>query len=66
MILQFFELNANGSTASWSAMADWGGLLDDIAYGLAEDQNGKFVLAGSSGNTTLKHSHWQELTPTHL
>jgi uncharacterized delta-60 repeat protein len=49
-----FELNANGSTASWSAMTDWGGLLDDIAYGLAEDNNGKFVLAGSSGNTTTK------------
>lgn len=49
-----FELNANGSTASWSAMADWGGLLDDIAYGLAEDNNGKYILAGSSGNTTTK------------
>jgi uncharacterized delta-60 repeat protein len=47
-----FELNSNGTTGSWSAMADWGSTLDDIAYGLAEDNNGKFILAGSSGTTT--------------
>lgn len=49
-----FELNSNGAIGSWSATADWGSTLDDIAYGLAEDNNGKFVLAGSSGNSTTK------------
>lgn len=49
-----FELNSNGSIGSWSATADWGSTLDDIAYGLAEDNNGRFVLAGSSGTSTNK------------
>lgn len=49
-----FELNANGANGSFSATADWGSTLDDIAYGLAEDNNGKFILAGSSGTETTK------------
>ncbi|MDD4575593.1 MAG: T9SS type A sorting domain-containing protein [Bacteroidales bacterium] len=49
-----FELNSNGNIGSWSAKADWGSTLDDIAYGLAEDHNGRFVLAGSSGTSTNK------------
>ncbi len=48
------ELNSNGSVASWSATADWSSILDDIAYDLAEDNNGKFILAGSSGTNTTK------------
>jgi len=49
-----FEINANGSTGSWSALADWGSNSDDVAYGLLEDVNGKYVLAGSSGTTTAR------------
>lgn len=48
------EIGSDGSIGSWSTMADWGSLLDDIAYGLAEDNNGHFILAGSSGNATNK------------
>jgi uncharacterized delta-60 repeat protein len=48
------ELNANGTTGTWSALADWGTLLKDIAYGIAEDNNGDIVLAGSSGNASSK------------
>jgi uncharacterized delta-60 repeat protein len=48
------ELNADGTAGTWSSKADFDSNLDDIAYGLAEDNNGKFVLAGSSGNTTSK------------
>ncbi len=48
------ELNADGTAGTWSSKADFDSNLDDIAYGLTEDNNGKFVLAGSSGNTTTK------------
>ncbi len=48
------QLTANGLSGSVSATIDYGSLLDDIAYGLAEDSNGSFVLAGVSGNSTTK------------
>ncbi len=50
-----FELSTSGATFAWSSMADWGDQSNDIAYGLAEDLNGKYVLAGSSGNVTTKN-----------
>lgn len=46
-----FEVGASGSVASWSAAVNFGNLYDDVAYGLAEDNGGKFVLAGSSSNS---------------
>jgi hypothetical protein len=49
-----FELNNDGSTAPWYALADFGSLNDDIAYGMLEDNNGNFVLGGSSGTNTSK------------
>lgn len=49
-----FELNADGTTTPWYAIQDFGGLLDDIAYGMLEDNNGRFVLGGSSGSNTTK------------
>ncbi|MBK9448524.1 MAG: T9SS type A sorting domain-containing protein [Bacteroidetes bacterium] len=49
-----FELNADGSTAPWYAIQDFGETLDDIAYGMLEDNNGRFVLGGSSGSNTNK------------
>lgn len=45
-----FEVDASGTVGSWSATVNFGNLYDDAAYGLAEDQDGKFVLAGSSSN----------------
>lgn len=48
------EINTNGVATSLANSADWGNLLDDIAYGLFEDNNGKFVLGGSSGSNTNK------------
>ena len=48
------EINANGSAGTFSVTADWGSSLDDIAYGLAEDNQGNFILAGSSGTFSTK------------
>ena len=48
------EINANGSAGTFSVTADWGTSLDDIAYGLAEDNQGNFILAGSSGTFSTK------------
>lgn len=48
------EISANGSKGGFSAGVDWGGLLDDVAFGLAEDMNGDYILAGSSGTSSSK------------
>ena len=49
-----FEAEEDGGVGAWSAKADYGTLLDDIAYGIKEDDNGKFVMAGSTGNSASK------------
>ncbi|MBT5529447.1 MAG: hypothetical protein HOK35_09835, partial [Cytophagia bacterium] len=36
-----FEAEEDGGVGAWSAKADYGTLLDDIAYGIKEDDNGK-------------------------
>lgn len=50
-----FELNADGTSGSVSNSADFGALSDDVAYGLAEDINGKFVSGGSAGSSTARN-----------
>jgi uncharacterized delta-60 repeat protein len=49
-----FEINSNGTTGSIAGSTNYGNLLDDISYALVEDINGKFVLAGSTGDATNK------------
>lgn len=51
---RFFEVSSAGASTTPVGVADWGSLLDDIAYGLAEDGNGKLVLAGTSGTANSK------------
>jgi uncharacterized delta-60 repeat protein len=48
------EIQSNGSSGGIANGVDFGSTLDDIAYALNEDMNGKFVLAGSSGTSTSK------------
>lgn len=60
----FFGLTAAGSIGSLSAVADYGSLLDDVVYGLAKDNNGRFVLAGSSGSATNKTFGLYRITAT--
>lgn len=48
------EVTSTGPSTTWSALADFGSLFDDISYAIKEDVNGKFVMAGSSGNLTNK------------
>ncbi len=50
----FFEINADGTSGGSAAAADWGTFSDDRAYSLAEDMNGAFVMAGSSGSSNEK------------
>ncbi len=47
-----FEITSSGDVDNFFGSADFGGLSDDIAYGFAEDNNGKFILAGSAGSLT--------------
>ncbi len=49
-----FELNSDGTSGSVSNATDFGALSEDIAYGLAEDINGKFVSGGSAGSSTAR------------
>ncbi len=49
-----FELNSDGTSGSVSNSTDFGALSEDIAYGLAEDINGKFVSGGSAGSSTAR------------
>lgn len=48
------EVSSTGPSTSWSALADFGSILDDVSYSIKEDVNGKFVMAGSSGNSINK------------
>ena len=50
----FLEINSSGTVGSLSESLDWGALSDDVANGLALDIDGKYVLAGSAGNSTNK------------
>lgn len=49
-----FEVNSNGTTGSFSGSTNYGNILDDLSYALVEDANGKFVMAGSTGDATNK------------
>ena len=49
-----FEINSNGTTGAIAGSSNFGNLLDDISYALVEDLNGKYVMAGSTGNATNK------------
>jgi uncharacterized delta-60 repeat protein len=48
------EIAADGSVGSLNAVSDFGSFSDDIAMALAEDSNGKFVMAGTAGSATTK------------
>ncbi len=56
------EVNATGSTTSWSKKVDFGTSIGATAYRIAEDNNGKYVLAGSSGTTNNKSFALARLT----
>jgi len=58
------EINANGTATNWGTHADYGSFLNDIAYALKEDSNGKFVMAGSSGSTIAKTFALARVTPS--
>lgn len=49
-----FQINSSGTASAWGEDVDFNNMLDDISYGLQEDINGKYVMAGSSGNSTSK------------
>jgi len=49
------EISSNGSLGTVQATTKFGGVFsDDVAYGLAQDNNGRFVLGGSSGGGTSR------------
>ena len=48
-----FEISNTGSISGFGAASDFGD-YDNIAYGLAEDINGNFVVGGSYGSSTVK------------
>jgi len=51
-----FEISSTGSVVSSGTHLDFGTtvITQDIAYGLSEDNNGKYILVGSSGNSSNK------------
>ncbi|HZG01026.1 MAG TPA: hypothetical protein VEY71_08485 [Chitinophagales bacterium] len=48
------NISADGTSGSVAGSMDYGTLSDDVAYALAQDVNGKFVMAGSTGSSSSR------------
>lgn len=58
------EISATGTTTSWNRKVDFGSGVSATSYRIAEDNNGKYVMAGSSGTTNNKSFSLARLTST--
>lgn len=60
-----FEANSSGTIGgSIAGSVDYGSGLDDIAYGMAADMNGNYILGGSTGTATNKSFGISRMTST--
>ena len=48
------DISADGTTGSVSGSVYYGTLSDDVAYALAQDVSGKFVMTGSTGSSSSR------------
>lgn len=57
-----FEITPDGSVGADDVFEDYGEFLDDIAYDVQKDAEGRYVMVGSSGNDTEREFTVQRVT----